>query len=583
VSEFREKVSGWKKPYVYLKQYEQHGYPIFRFELMAFVCRDLLGLPRNDLSPEFIEYLSVRRRPNGSFNNTPASDGGDGHVMNTWWGLRVLHLLGRADEKEKETIAWLHDCQLRNGGFTFQPKPEFGDVECAAYTWAAVRALKQLNATPKNRKACLDYLWSLENADGGFGERPGWQSNPLSTYHALDALDALGALTSQSPRKSKIINRKSPPLPNLKVFTIQIEAHGKGSPAEAVDLARGLRIHLWGAKNAKPEWIAEAQRVADRAKVPVKFFVANEEYGTWVNVPGLGTYSHTSDLIAPPGVNAGSSLANKGVVSWPEFREKRLVPLQKGGGELIWQFGENEELSRIYFDDSLQCGGYAALSTFHFGNPDFTNSQPFLQCYRGQIPFVALQDAHGEEPWWFADMTTGFRTVFLASEPTWEGWLNALKNNWVVAIRHDAASDFKTWMHGGSAEVLEFVRQHERDWKWWDSDTIQRPMISIVAVKSEDEFEAGPPGKGVMLRVRCAWENTTQGLPKKPLVELIKLTLDDAEVSPTLVQRKQGAALADHYHQFHWPEPSSGEHHATAVVRILETRKKMERTIRFLV
>ena len=58
-------------------------------------------------------------------------------------------------------------------------------------------------------------------------------------------------------------------------------------------------------------------------------------------------------------------------------------------------------------------------------------------------------------------MTTGFRTLFLAREPTWDGWLDALKKNWVVAVRHDAVSGIKTWMHGGSAEVVDFVRQHE--------------------------------------------------------------------------------------------------------------------------
>src|SRR5262249_24700552 len=152
---------------------------------------------------------------------------------------------------------------------------------------------------------------------------------------------------------------------------------------------------------------------ADRDRVPVRFFVANEEYGTWVDVPGVGTYSHTSDVIAPAGSDFGPSLAGRGVVSWPEYREQRLGPLQEAAGRLVWQFGENEELVRIFLDDSLDRGGYAAISTFHFGNPDFTNTEPFLCRYRGRIPFVALQDAHGEEPWWFADMTTGFRTLFL--------------------------------------------------------------------------------------------------------------------------------------------------------------------------
>ncbi|HWI58332.1 MAG TPA: prenyltransferase, partial [Bacillota bacterium] len=296
-----------------------------------------------------------------------------------------------------------------------------------------------------------------------------------------------------------------------------------------------------------------------------------------------GTYSHTSDIIAPAGGDFGAALTGGDAVSWPEFRQRRLAPLRQASGHLIWQFGENEELVRLYLDDSLERGGYAAISTFHFGNPDFTNSEPFLQRYRGRLPFVALQDAHGEEPWWFADMTTGFRTVFLGTEPTWAAWLQALECNWVVAIRHDAVSGFKTWMHGGAPEVLEFVRQHETDWCWWDNPQIQRPLVSLVAVTPADSFESGRPEQGVMLRVRCAWENTAQGLPKKAITELVKLTVDGAEVAPQLVAKKQprGPAYLDYYHQFQVPNPAPGKHTATAVVRVVETGAELKRTVEF--
>jgi hypothetical protein len=590
-SAFREQVLGWKKPKGYLKQYEQHGYPIFRFQLTAFTCRALLGLPLDDLSQEFIDYLNERRRANGSFNNTPAADGGDGHVMNTWWGIEALRTLGRSGQKKEETIAWLQACQLPNGGFTYQPQAQIAGWDDVAYMWAAVRALKQLGAAPTNRDECIRYLQSLWNADGGFADRPGWASNPSATYYALDALDVLDAVRSvpvRAYRNERLTAslQTSAPLPSdLKVFTIQIEAHGQGSPAEAVDLARALRIHLWGAKNAEPGWIARAQELANRGNVPVTFFVANEEYGTWVDVPGLGTYSHTSDIIAPAGADFGSSLANEGVVSWPEFRRRRLAPLEKAGGRLLWQFGENEELTRIFLDDSLQRSGYAAISTFHFGNPDFTNSEPFLNRYRLQLPFIALQDAHGGEPWWFADMTTGFRTVFLAREPTWEAWLDALRKNRVAAIRHDAVSGFETWMHGGAPEVMGFIRERESQWRWWDNPEIQRPLVSIVAVTPENEFEAARPQKGVTIRVRTAWENTAQGLPKKPIAELLRLSINGAEVSPTLVAKKRpgGAALEDHYHQFRIADPAPGKHIAAARVRVLETRTESDRAVEFMV
>jgi hypothetical protein len=614
-SSFKEQIRALNKPYTYLKQYEQHGWPVFRSEMASFTCRKLLGMPLDDLSPEYIKYLESRRRANGSFNMSPADDGSDGNILNTIWGLQALASLGRLEEKKSETIKWLQACQIMTvpppvvvpssnpslpapppaprpdqmykGGFTHQPQPIFAGWDDIAYTWAAVHALAMLGTTPTDRADCVNYIESLRS-DGGFGDRPGWAPNPMATFYAVSTLKQLRPSEEFAGlRQQPLRQLRSRPIPNLNAYTIQIEAHGNGSPSDAVEMARSLRVHLWGAKNAKPGWLAKAQSIADQQNVPVTFFTADEEYGTWVTVPGMGTYSHTSDIFAPPGVDFGPSMAGKGVSTWPQYREQRLAPLQKAGGHVIWQFGENEELVRLYLDDSIQRGGYAAISTFHFGNPDFTNSEPFLRRYRGQIPYIGLQDAHGPEPWWFGDMTTGFRTVFLASSPTWANWLTALKNNWLVAVRRDTASGGKLWIHGGAKEVIDTVRKQEDSWRWWDNPNIQRPMVSLVAVKPEDEFEGTRPEKGLMLRVRCARENTTQGVPKRALAEFVKLTVDGNEVTATPFEKKggggkQAGAITDYQHQYHLPNPTTGKHTATAVVRLVDTKKEVTRTIEFM-
>ncbi len=592
-ADFRERLKTWTAPLPYLKQYEQHGYPIFQSELGLVQCRALLGMDTEPLKPAFSDYVMARRRANGSYNNTPAADGGDGHVMNTLWGLQAARVLGLREERAAETIAWLRACQLPSGGFTFQPQPMFGGVEDVAYTRAALRALKLLGGEPANREACLAWLRSLANADGGFADRPGWLSNPLATYHALEAFEVLGELASVGTMKRRATRRRSDLPGILKVWSIQIESHGTGSPAETVALASALRIDLWGAKNAKPEWMKRVREIAAERKRPVQFFRANEEYGTWTDVPGLGTYSHMSDLIAPADTDIGPPLGTRGeaspAVTWPEFRKRRIEPLVRGLGRMIWQFGENEELVRMMLDDSVERGGFAAISTFHFGNPDFLNSEPFLQRWRGRIPFIGLQDAHGAEPWWFADQTTGYRTLFLATEPTWEGWLNALEQNWVVAVRHDEASRGETWMHSGSDEVRDFVAARESEWRWWsgESGKAYRPMVSLVALRPEDEFEAGRPDKGVALRVRCAWKNTPQGMPQAPLAEFVRLMVDGVEVAPTLVEKKRpnGNGLADRYHLYAVPESASGgaagPRTAAAVVREIATQREVTMPVRF--
>ncbi|OHB80316.1 MAG: prenyltransferase [Planctomycetes bacterium RBG_16_55_9] len=584
VSSFREQIRKWTRPAEYPTVYEKDGYPVLQMEAMALLCRDLLGLPTDGIMPEFAEYFRVRQRPNGSFNNPPAADGGDGHVMNTWWAIQAMEAASAAHVKQEGTIDWIRKCQKPGGGFSYQPEPAFAGIEDVTYTWAAVRTLKHLGAGPAQRHACIDNLRSLWNADGGFGSRAGWPSNPEATYRALDAMKALDAFDfPPASRADRTRTKQRPPLPkDLKVFTAQIEASGVGSCAEAVELARALRIHLWGAKNSAPGWIAEAQDLADRRNVPVRFFRADEEYGTFVHVPGLGTYSHTSDIIAPAGADCGPPLPRNKPVTWEEFRRDRLSPLQRAEGRLIWQFGENEELTRLYLDDSLERGGYAAISAFHFGNPDFTNSEPFLKQYWQQIPYVALQDAHGKESWWWADKLAGFRTLFLATEPTWDGWLTALKHNWVVAVRHDGISRGQTWMHGGPPEVIDFVRGSEQQWRWWDDPPIEPPFVSLVAVTPEDRWEAARPEEGVTVRVRCRWDSTTQGLPKIQRVELLELLIDGRQVEPTLVAPKaKWGAFQDHYHYYHIARPVAGKHTATAAVRVLANKTELRHTIEF--
>ena len=138
-------------------------------------------------------------------------------------------------------------------------------------------------------------------------------------------------------------------------------------------------------------------------------------------------------------------------------------------------------------------------------------------------------------------------------------------------------------MHSGSREVLEFVRAREHDWRWWDNPDIRRPLVSVVAVRPNDEFETVRPDKGVTLRIRCAWENTPQGLLKQPIAELEKLSVDGTEAEPTLVSKKRpnGPLLDDHYHYLHLPALAPGMHTATVSARVLATKEPVRQTLEF--
>jgi hypothetical protein len=150
-------------------------------------------------------------------------------------------------------------------------------------------------------------------------------------------------------------------------------------------------------------------------------------------------------------------------------------------------------------------------------------------------------------------------------------------------VRRDVWTKGKTWMHSGSDEVRDFVRAREADWRWWDNPRIARPMVSIVPLTAADVLEAGRPESGVTLRVRCAWENTPQGLLKAPISELVRLTVDGREVTPALESRKRPNGLLDeHYHHYALPAGAvRGKHSATAVVRVVATDAEVVRTIEF--
>lgn len=588
-SSFKDDVQQWKRPYEYARRYEIGGNPVFIHEMMAYICRDLLDLPVNDLDPEMQVYLQDRRRPNGSFNTVPASEGGDGNVLNTLWGLRALSITGQADSLRDETIAWLQALQLPGGGFTYRPDPDLGGIDDVAYTWAALSALELLGAEPIDSESSIQYLLSLWNDDGGFGDRPGLPSRPMATFYALDALRALGALEALDTYQPQAAESglQAETLPeDLKVFTIQLEAQGNGSPIEAVELARRFGIHLWGAKNPEPGWIAAAQAAADARNVPVTFFVSSEDYGLFAGLPGEGTYSHLSDPIAP--AHAESLLARPDrqheVDSWPSFRERRIAPLEEAGGRMVWQICDNEPFSRILLDESIKSGsGYAAISTFHMAQ-NFADFLPFLFRYRYEIPFVTLLDAHGPEAWWWVQDMAGMRTLFLAKEPTWEGWLEALEHNRVVAVRRDEITGYRARLLGGAPGVQEFVRAHEDQWRFWKeaSHELDRPWVSLVAITPDDPFEVSRPSEGIALRVRLWWNGRHQRTQQ--VVELVDLTIDGRSVQPDRVeQRTQNGQLLDPHYVYHIPDTEPGLHEAAVTVRHLTTGEEKTETITFTI
>ena len=262
--------------------------------------------------------------------------------------------------------------------------------------------------------------------------------------------------------------------------------------------------------------------MADRRKVPVLFCVGDEEYGSYQKVAGLGSPSHLADLVAPPNVDFGAPMIDQAKPApWAVFRDQRIAAVRKAGGRMIWQFNENEELTRVLLDEAVETGTYAAISSFHFGNEHFLNTAAVPDALPGRAAVRGLAGLPlASNPGGGPISLAGFRTVFLARDGSWESWLEALRENRVMSIRHDAVTKFVTCLAGGSKEVRKRVLAAEDQWRWWGKkpDEILRPAASLVALGPGEPFEAGAPESGIALRVRCRHENTTMGAPKTPQV-----------------------------------------------------------------
>lgn len=740
---FKQEVLAWDSQEGNNANFERSGYPVFMQEMMAPVVRGLLGLEQD----EFIRtYLISRRRDNGSFNNAPAisltnrdsgnppaagsnsnlkagdqrgnktvqngdgtdertkktlrnvpikitgGDGGDGNILNTWWGLYGIYALdgyadlykvsaGKTDRYEKgslsagadgmdmretdqiesvvnratdamgdvspyarsaysgdlnplalknRTVQWLQKSQRSTGGFSHQPDPQIGTNEEVAYTWAGIKALDLLGAEPLDRGGAILYLLSLQNRDGGFGNRPGLPSTPMASFYALDALYTLGAFSELQRNRTPGIKKAGSVLPGCKnatdirnsdridsssasrtagqinvsgsinpdpkvapdkaaplrkeysdgtvpdysdynIYTVQFQAPGSGSPQEAVMLAERLNIHLWGAKNAEAAWIEAAQEIADEKNVPVHFFHSNEDYGKHLEVEGMGSFNHLFDPFFPVERAYTSprwSLRQPYYFTLAEFQEEYAEPLLQDNGGLIWQVSNNEPLTRILLDESVNNGGFSAISTIHF-DQNFLFWLPHLYQYRYQLPFVALQDFHGTESWWWTDELMHYRNLYLARAPGYDAMMEAVRENRIVAVRHDALSGHRTRMLGGGPGVQTAIINRTEEWRWWEDESgkLTYPPAAVSLIRPEDSYEKKTPDTGVMIRIRTR-HNGKRGVLREPVTELTRLLINGVEVQADYTEESDRRdRLADVYYLYNWIEVEPGLHQVEATLK----------------
>jgi len=579
-SGFESEVSKWGEPSVYPEFYERSRYPVFQEEVMGLLSRQLLGVNPLDVSPAMLNQVAKRMRPNGTFNSTSPVDGSDGHLVNTLWGLLAMRYLGREPGHLEALTVWLRDCQHSGGGYASSPATAASRSNLY-FTWAAVRALEICGSNPRDESRCVRFFLRHWQDTGGFSWYEGGEADPMATYYALDALNRLNALGSlqnhllQPPPQKNALPKK------LRVVSMQLDGPGQGSPIELTRLARSLKIDHWVTRNGADGYRDELRRVAKQQNVRVVFDKAQEDYILHINIPGLGDYARTS-LLMTPDQKPELIRVIEDSMEWKYYLPWRRKALDEIDGMMAWNVCDNELYARHTLDGSLESGGYDMINVFHFGGWDLLVNFPWLRNYSGRIPFVALSNAQGGQAWWWSDRLAGFRTLYLASEPSWENWTKAIKNNWVVAVRFDAELP-EPLIYGGTPETRSFVKEQQSNWQWWGSDRrVPRPAVSLVAVRPGDLFESLYPETGAVLRARTWWWTDGAGFQKIKKSEFVSLSVDGLPVTPKFIEhRNLKDKLVDCYYRYDLPNAAVGKHVATAEARVLSSGVVYSQSIEF--
>ncbi len=474
----------WKLQYVdrKLRFYGPYGLGVFHdLSSLWYMTRALTSLDgRIDNVEVAKEFVRSRQCANGGFVNAYRVDSRpretDAHVVITYHAVMTLKALGLPVPKSRACIDWIRSTQTPSGGFGWSPTHDSpSNRPDVWYTWAAVRALDALGSEPEDAEACIRWINSLQNQDGGFGDRPGWNSRLYSTYYAVHALKILAGNARQGISRKEVASTPERAIPEGKYSIFQAHlkspAVAKGSQSQMVEGVRQMRLHLVGAKTHN---VDEARAYVKRKGYVLDVVACPENYHHNLRWLGGQPANHISNWIIPPEMteeerltfNAADQAGKKGL-PWSEFKEQVTRPMLAMGTLIYPEMDYSMVNAYMVYDDGLDGqSGYNAIELGTGWPPwDWVRHFPYRERWIGKLPAVADGDAHGDLAEWGGRLDK-MRILFIAAKHDLPHFLEALRNQRsVCAIRDEnVASGVVLY---GSAATVDYIKKHRRQWQWW--------------------------------------------------------------------------------------------------------------------
>lgn len=423
-----------------------------------------------------IDYI-LRRQTAAGFNDAAAL-GADAHISHTLSAVRTLQLLGKPVPQHEQIIAFVTSCRDKTGGYRWNPKASLpGNEPDVYYTMCALEILSSLNAQADAPELTAAWLNSLHNADGGFGDRPGWRSRLESTNYAVTALsclnnDARGAITTKQVPKPTLA-----PIPTgeFQIFQAQFKVP-KLEPAELAGLSkRGL--NLVGIKSYDFADVEKLLPAIESQRLPMDAVLCPEMYPH--RLVQLGTMlNHVGNFTLDARWNAEqrevwklADEAGRSQGSWQTYRDKAIAPIRALGG-FVWPEQDFEmEYAYLAYDSGLPAGGgkggyNAVLCGFNWPPKDFVRVFPWHERYTERLTTIADVDAHGDLSKWSEYMDT-VRTLFIAKGPKYADFQEAAAAGRVVTVIAQPEGVPSGASYYGPAAAVEYVKQRRAEWQWW--------------------------------------------------------------------------------------------------------------------
>lgn len=434
---------------------------------------------------EIKDYIVKRQAENGGFDdmlgdiNQP--DKTKTHIIVTHDAVMTLTTLGFDIPNKKQLINWLQSCQTTDGGFCWSPdNNSFSNQADVWYTFAAIRLLNLLGEKPKDTGACLNWLNSLQNSDGGFGDQPGWNSRIYSTYYAVHAIQIItGDVKNSIEKKTIPVSKKEIPEGVYSIFQAQHKTPSGGS--EMVDSIAAMKFNFVAIKttekevltgNGTSEVVTKARQYAKLQGYKLEIVDCPENYAhrlVWFS--GMNG-DHCSNMLIPTDLTKKQSriyraLYNEGLkrYNWEEFKAKVIKPAKELGTLFYPELDFTMMNAYMVYDDGLDGNlGYNAVPAAHFNNIDWVRHFPYKERWVGQLPMIADGDAHGNFVKWKANLEM-FRNVFLAKDYRLKDYIDASLNGRSVCVIKMPDSDEVRYY--GASETVEYLKKHLNEWKWW--------------------------------------------------------------------------------------------------------------------